>query len=103
MEKLRVEWKELLSVVIGSMLFAAGMNLFIVPMGYYSGGLLGVSRIVRTILMDILHISIPANVEIAGILNFVLNIPLFMTHIRIYQNAFFFRTLLSVVVQKHHP
>ncbi len=104
MEKLRVEWKELLSVVIGSILFAAGMNLFIVPMGYYSGGLLGVSQIVRTILMDILHISIPANVEIAGILNFVLNIPLFMIAYKdISKRFFFFRTLLSVVVQKHHP
>ena len=99
MEKLRVEWKELLSVVIGSILFAAGMNLFIVPMGYYSGGLLGVSQIVRTILMDILHIPIPANVEIAGILNFVLNIPLFMIAYKDISKRFFFRTLLSVVVQ----
>ena len=33
---------------IGSLLFCAGLNLFIVPVGLYNGGTVGISQIIRT-------------------------------------------------------
>lgn len=43
----------LLKAVTGTFLFALGMNLFLVPAGLYSGGLFGVSQIIRTVLCSL--------------------------------------------------
>lgn len=99
MKKKNYEWKELALVIIGSMIFSMGMNLFIVPMGYYSGGVLGLSQIMRTVIIELLHISIPGNIEIAGIFNLLFNIPLFLIAFKTISQRFFFRTLLSVITQ----
>lgn len=62
--------------MLGTLLFAAGVNLFIVPISLYSGGFLGIGMVLRTLLVDYAHIPIPANVDIAGILLYIINVPL---------------------------
>ena len=49
-------------------LYALGVNLFVVPMGLYSGGVVGLSQIIRTLLAQ--AVELPAGVDIAGILYF---------------------------------
>lgn len=39
-------------ITIGSLLFCAGLNLFIVPVGLYNGGTVGISQIIRTLLQS---------------------------------------------------
>ncbi len=65
------------TILAGSFLFCAGLNWFIVPLGLYNGGTVGISQIIRTLL------DLNVDFDIAGILNFLLNIPLLML-------AFFF-------------
>lgn len=36
--------------VMGSLLFALGVNLIIVPLGLYNGGFMGVAQLLRTFL-----------------------------------------------------
>ena len=35
---------------LGNFLFAFGLNIFIVPLGLYSGGIIGFAQIIRTLL-----------------------------------------------------
>ena len=38
--------------VFATFLYALGVNLFIVPVGLYSGGMVGLSQVIRTVLTE---------------------------------------------------
>lgn len=80
-------------ILIGSFLFCAGLNWFIVPLGLYNGGTVGISQIIRTLL------DINIGFDIAGILNFMLNIPLLMLAFVHFGRALFFKTFFSIITQ----
>ena len=60
---------------LGAILFSFGMNLFIMPLGLYTAGLLGYAQVLRTLLQQSLHLT--SQVDIANILYYVMNIPIF--------------------------
>ena len=43
-------WLRLIAALAGEALIAIGVNLFIVPLGLYSGGILGVCQLIRPLL-----------------------------------------------------
>lgn len=86
-------------VIVGGIIFAAGLNLFIVPVGLYSGGIIGIAQIIRTMLQDYTSINLPQSVDMAGIINFIMNIPLFILAYRSISKTFFTKTLLCVIAQ----
>ena len=88
---------QLFNIVFGSVLFAAGVNLFIVPLNLYNGGAIGIAQIIRTLLSTFLGINF--SFDIAGILNFCINLPLFILTYQKLSHKFLYGTLLSVVVQ----
>lgn len=47
---LQNKWARVLIAVFATFLYALGVNLFVVPMGLYSGGVVGLSQIIRTLL-----------------------------------------------------
>ncbi len=49
---LQNKWVRVLIAVFATFLYALGVNLFIVPMGLYSGGVVGLSQVIRTLLMQ---------------------------------------------------
>ena len=79
MEKTR-EWKQYLMVILGSALFAASVNLLIVPLSLYSAGIVGIAQILRTLLVPLMPFA--AGFDVAGIINLLLNIPLFLLAFR---------------------
>lgn len=89
--------EQFLKAVLGIFLFAFALNIFIVPMGLYNGGVLGLSQLIRTFLVDYFNISI--DFDIAGILNFLINVPLFILAYKRISKVFFARTLLCVCLQ----
>ncbi len=91
-------WQHISVAVLGMLLFAMGINLFIVPADLYNGGLLGISQIFRTILVRYLHWFSGAT-DIAGIINLLLNIPLFVLAYVSISRSFFARTLICVISQ----
>lgn len=93
------EGKNYALTALGSFLFAFGVNLFIVPLDLYSGGIIGMAQIFRTFLMNTVGLSLPQGLDIAGILNFLLNIPLFLLAYRSISRSFFCKTLFSVLIQ----
>ena len=91
---LQNKWVRVLIAVFATFLYALGVNLFIVPMGLYSGGVVGLSQVIRTLLMQ--HLDLPAGVDIAGILYFLINIPVLYLAWRDLGRAFLIRTLICV-------
>ena len=68
-------WLRLVAAVVGEFIAAAAMNLFIVPLNLYSGGAMGVCQLIRTLLQDYAGLSFGAH-DIAGILYFLVNVPI---------------------------
>ena len=91
---LQNKWARVLIAVFATFLYALGVNLFVVPMGLYSGGVVGLSQIIRTLLAQ--AVELPAGVDIAGILYFLINIPVLYLAWRDLGRAFLIRTLICV-------
>lgn len=91
-------WKNISAAVVGMLLFTIGINLFIVPAKLYNGGLLGISQILRTLLVHYLP-WLPGSTDIAGIINLILNLPLFILAYVSISRSFFTRTLICVISQ----
>ena len=83
----------------GSLLFAIGVNLIITPLGIYNGGFMGVSQLLRTFVVSFLHVPIPSGVDLAGIIYFLINVPLLYMGLRIMGKTFAVKTLITVGVQ----
>ena len=49
-----------LYTIVLEFVYAIGMNMFIVPMGIYAGGLMGVCQLIRTLLVEYLGITLPS-------------------------------------------
>ena len=86
----------LVLAVLGELIAAAALNLFIVPLSLYTGGLLGFCQLVRTLLQDFLGVSFGAY-DIAGVLYFLLNIPLLMIGYRNLGRGLAVRTIICTV------
>ena len=85
-------WARLMIGILGTFINAAGVNYFIVPVGLYSGGILGVSQLLRTFIAA--HVALPAGLELSGILYMLLNLPLILLAWKALGRVFVVRTLI---------
>ena len=83
-------------VILGPLLYAIGINFFITPLNLYSGGIVGICQVVRTIIVDLF--SLDLNFDLAGILSLALNIPLLIIAYKTISGKFFIKTLISTIV-----
>ena len=77
--------KKLCMATLGEILFAIGMNLFVVPMGLYTGGILGISQLIRSLIVNVFHVKVAF--DIAGLINFILypnGIPILVNNSKSY-------------------
>lgn len=86
----------LVVAVIGELIAAAALNLFIVPLNLYTGGLMGVCQLLRTLATDYLGMNFGAY-DVAGILYFLLNIPILLLAYKNLGRAFVAKTLICTV------
>lgn len=86
-------------ILLGCLLFSLSVNLLVVPTGMYNGGIYGISQIIRTVLIRFSNFDIPTDFDISGVINFILNIPLFYIAFRYISKQFFARTMFCLVVQ----
>lgn len=89
-------WFRLLAALFGEFLAALGVSLFIVPLGLYSGGTLGVCQLIRTLLQTYLHMDFGA-VDVAGVLYFLTNIPILIFAWRVLGRGLAVRTVICTV------
>lgn len=89
------EVRKLCIAVVGMLVMAIGVNLFIVPAHLYNGGVLGFCQLIRTILTDYFYIDF-GGFDIAGLIYYIFNIPLFWIAYKKVGKRFFWKTLICV-------
>ena len=92
-------WKleDVIKVLIGSFLFCFAINIFIVPNNLYTGGVLGLAQLIRSITVDLFNIE--TNFDFSGILYYLMNIPLFYIAYKYISKQFFVKTIFAVTIQ----
>lgn len=76
----------------GMLLFASGLNFFIQPLNFYSGGFIGMAQLIRD-LLQFLNVPLPA-FDISGIIYYLLNIPVLFLAYKALGKFFFIRTIM---------
>ncbi len=89
--------KDIIKTLIGSIMFCIAINIFIVPNNLYTGGVLGLAQLIRSIILDVFKVNI--TFDFSGILYYIINIPLFFLAYKNLSKTFFFRTLIVISVQ----
>lgn len=90
------KYLRLLTGLLGAVIHAAAINLFVVPQGFYSGGLYGVCQVIRTLLVQQFGLVTP--VDLAGVLYLLLNIPLLILAWRSFGRPFVIRMTVCTAV-----
>ena len=74
-ELLRWSIKDVIKMLIGLVMFCTAINIFIVPNSLYNGGVLGLSQLIRSIIIDLFNIE--TSFDFSGIVYYLLNVHLF--------------------------
>lgn len=93
MNKLLIKKNEFIQILLGVTLLALGINWFTSPLGLVTGGISGITIIVKALSIKFLGFEIPL-----WITNFVLNVPLFVISIKQRGFEFAKKSLWSVVL-----
>ena len=84
-------------LILGSLLLSMGVYLFVSPSGINFGGVIGLSQIIAYFMRSLFPSL--GNYDITGIINFLINIPLFIIAFRIMSIGFCIRTFISILIQ----
>lgn len=84
-----------LGSLLGTFLYAVGVNLFVVPSNLYTSGLLGICQVLRTIMVDYLHLPL-GNFDIAGVIYYLINVPILIYAMTKIGKKFLLKTLATV-------
>lgn len=82
--------------IAGNLIYCFGFNMLVVPLGLYSGGFMGVAQLVTLFLTQGLHLPIPPEANLTGILYFAINVPLMYMGYKILGKEFAVKTLVMV-------
>lgn len=94
-ESVVYEGKRTLVSIFGAFLYAVGINLFVVPSGLYTGGVMGICQVIRTLLAEFFHLNFQS-FDIAGVIYYAVNIPIFIIAFARMGRRFFVKTLATV-------
>lgn len=89
-------WFKFTKCILGIFISSLAINLFIVPNNLYTGGILGLSQLIRTMLVSIFKINV--NFDISSIIYYLINVPLFLIAYKRISKTFFIRTLFAVTI-----
>ena len=89
-------WMRLVAAVFGELIAAVAQKLFIVPMNMYTGGLMGMCQLARTLMQTTLGVNFGTD-DIAGILYFILNIPILLLAYKTLGRSFVVKTLICTL------
>ncbi|MEF9840507.1 MAG: YitT family protein [Lachnospiraceae bacterium] len=85
--------------ISGSLIFAIGVNMIITPLGLYNGGFMGIAQLIKTFLIDFLHLSIGTNIDVVGFVYFIINLPLLYLAWKVMGKGFLIKTAITVGIQ----
>ena len=95
---MREQGKRMFFAVCGAAIYAFGVNMFVVPAALYSGGLMGASQVIRTLLVRFFDLSMEG-FDIAGLIYYAVNIPILLLAMKNISKQFFIKTIICVTMQ----
>ena len=69
-------WFKFAKCISGVFIYSLAVNLFVVPNNLYTGGVLGLAQIIRSIIVSVFNINI--GIDISSIIYYLINIPLLL-------------------------
>ena len=81
-------------ILLGAAIYSVGVNCFLRPLHLYSGGIMGFSQLITTVLKNAGILSM--KLDLAGILNYLLNLPGLILALRVMRKRFAVKTILSL-------
>ena len=101
MEHIKLDKKfadKVLLTILGNVTYAAGVNLAITPLHLYSGGFTGIAQLIRTFLLEVIHIPQIPGLDYMGVIYFLINVPFFLYAYKVMGKKFCITTLISLVM-----
>ena len=86
-------WGRIAMAVTGALIYALGVNLFVVPLGLFTGGLMGLCQLLRSLVLMVLGVK-TMTFDFAGIILLAFNVPLLILAYRSMGRVFFRNTLI---------
>lgn len=93
-ERLKRELRRTAGILVGAFGCGFFLNLFVVPAGFYTGGILGACQLIRTVLVT--NMGLNLNIDIAGVLYYMCNIPLIIAAFFLVGRVYFLKTLIAI-------
>lgn len=87
--------RELIIAFLGTFIFSFAINTFIVPNHLFNGGVLGISQLFSYLFKQLFNIKM----NLVGIINLSINLPLFILAYKSISKTFFRRTVICVILQ----
>lgn len=84
-------------MLLGAFLYVIAINEFVVPVGLYSGGIMGLAQLIRTFLTEVLHMSF-GNIEIASVIFYLINLPALFLARKVMGRLYLLKTIVAVTV-----
>ncbi len=84
---------------VGTVIFCLGTIYFIVPANLYSGGVLGLAQLIRTLILNAFPSVDNIGIDIAGIISLSINLPLFALGYKGLSKMFVAKTAFSLMLQ----
>lgn len=81
-------------VIFGSLLYAATINLLVIPAGLYIGNLTGIANII----LELLRRVIPGLGSLTGVILLGINLPLLLISYKVVNRRFMLKTIVSIAV-----
>ena len=89
------KWLRMLTAILGTGVMGTALNLFIVPLHLYTGGVMGMCQLIRTLLVENLGLYFGER-DIAGLLYFLFNAPLLAMGYRTLGRGLTVRMLVTI-------
>ena len=58
--------------ILGGLIGAASLNLFIIPLGLFSGNFIGIAQMIDALLREGMRLSIPGSFNLSGLILFLI-------------------------------
>lgn len=91
----KIHFERFFFCMIGGVIYAVGVNMFIVPFNLYSGGIVGIAQLIRTLLADYIHLDFGSK-DVAGIIFYAINVPILLYAFPRLEKLFFLKTIVAV-------
>ncbi|MBR0091131.1 MAG: YitT family protein [Lachnospiraceae bacterium] len=93
--RLKTESTRWILMLVGAFLYVVAVNEFVVPVGLYSGGIMGLAQLIRTFMTDVLHLQL-GNVEIASVIFYLMNLPGLLLARRLMGRLYLLKTIVAM-------